>query len=195
MLPFRGCAKVPASERPRASWRFIESAPAFPRRRSVALNSEASRIMRHRSQRSFTVETKSGGRHRGTVIPSRVTVPIPPRPHVSWPPPAEPRAPIAEPRRILPSLIVPEALSVEPEPVPTAKDRPPPPCRGRARRAEPAVPEMVVEAAARPTVAIMAAASAPTCQPPASRPIRLEKPAAERPLGERWKRRLGRWAR
>ena len=148
--------------------------------------------MRNRSSRSFTVETKSGGRQR-PIIPHRAVAPVVSRPAVSWPPPAEPQAPAAEPRRILPNLIVTEALPDEVEPAAVVEERSVKPRRGRPLKAKPVEAEIEVEPLAEPAFEV--AAPAPTSQTPGPRPMHAGKQAATLPLGERWKRRLGRWAR
>lgn len=154
--------------------------------------------MRNRSPRSFTVEVKSGVRDQRTIIPHRAAVPTTPRPAVSWPPPAQPQAPAAEPRRILPSLIAPEPTQAESEPtefqperMQVPEERSPRPRRGRSPKAKPIVAEMAKE----PVVEI--AATAPALAPEASepKPLRFKKSPTALPSGERWKRRLGRWAR
>jgi hypothetical protein len=71
--------------------------------------------MRNRTPPSFTVETKSGGRHQHTFIPHRAVAPVVQRPAISWPPPAKPKVPSTEPRRILPSLIATEPTQAEAE--------------------------------------------------------------------------------
>src|ERR1700712_3406188 len=119
--------------------------------------------MRNRSSRSFTVETKSGGRQR-PIIPHRAAGPVVPRPAVSWPPPAEPQAPAAEPRRILPNLIVTEAPPDDAEPKPVAEERSVKPRRGRPPKAKPVEAEIDVEPLAEPAVEV--AAPAPTSQTP-----------------------------
>lgn len=152
--------------------------------------------MRNRSPRPFTVEVKSGGRDQRTMIPHRAAAPTPSRPAVSWPPPIEPRAPVAEPRRILPNLIVLEASSDEPELTLAEGEHLPRPRRGRSPKAKPVAAEMTEELIAEPTVepaAIVPALPAP--EVPESRPVRPTKQTPALPLGERWKRRLGRWAR
>ena len=159
--------------------------------------------MRNRTPPSFTVETKSGGRHPRTFIPHRAVAPVVPRPAVSWPPPAEPKALRAEPRRILPSLIAPEPLQVEPElaqvqpePMQVSAVRSPKPRRGRPPKAKPIAVKVVDEQIAGPAIQI---APAQLASPPAPRTLiaplaRIVKPSTTLPLGERWKRRLGRWS-
>ncbi|GJE31798.1 DNA-binding protein [Methylobacterium oxalidis] len=163
-------------------------------------------MSRSRVRRPFTVEVKSNGRQsHGLAIPSRV--PDPPRPtarlldeaslwlraerlpeHVS-------PAPEAEPRRILPSLLVAEAPEPAPEP-PVAKEPPLP--RVRRVKARPARapaadrPEPVVQAALdQPIVVPVPAGPAPE---PAQTPRRRNGPKLLPDLarGERWKRRLPR---
>lgn len=151
--------------------------------------------MRNRSRRPFTVEVKSGGRDQRTIIPHRAAAPVASRPRVSWPQPAEPQERAAEPRRILPSLIVPEASLDQPEPSPAAEERSAQPRRGRPRKAKPVVPGVAMEPLAMPAVEIAAPTSAPVSLYPEPSPVRKTKPSPALPLGERWKRRLGRWAR
>jgi hypothetical protein len=127
--------------------------------------------MRNRSRRPFTVEVKSGGRDQRTIIPRRAAATVASRPSVSWPQPAEPQERSAELRRILPSLIVPEASLDQPEPSPA------------------------MEPLAKPAVEIAATTSAPVSLYPEPSPGRTTKPSPALRLGERWKRRLGRWAR
>lgn len=153
--------------------------------------------MRNRTPRSFTVETKSSRRQR-TFIPHRAEALSATRPDVSWPVSAEPRAPAAEPRRILPSLIAPEASPDEPELAPAAEEHSPKPRRGRPPKAKPAAAEMAEEPIA--ALADELSAIAPTPMSGASEASQLWAPRATKlptilPLGERWKRRLGRWAR
>jgi hypothetical protein len=160
--------------------------------------------MRNRSPRSFTVENKSGGRDQRTFIPHRATTPAIPRPALSWPPPAEPKVPAVEARRILPSLIEAEPMQVEPDPAQVqpvreraSDERSSKPRRGRPPKAKPVAAATVEEPIAGTT---SKAAPAEPVSPPASRPpaaplVRTAKPAATLPLGERWKRRLNRWAR
>lgn len=160
--------------------------------------------MRNRTPPSFTVETKSGGRHQRTFIPHRATAAATPRPTVSWPPPAEPKVLSAEPRRILPRLIVPEPTQVEPEPaqvqperVQGSEERWPKPRRGRPPKAKPLAAEMVEEPIVRAAIQV---APAELASPSAPRTLiapltRTAKPSADLPIGERWKRRLGRWSR
>jgi hypothetical protein len=150
--------------------------------------------MRNRSPRSFTVETKSGGRQR-PIIPHRDTAPAAPRPLVFWPSAAEPKTPAPEPRRVLPNLIVPEPVPVEPEPADVAEDGLPKPRRGRPPKAKPVAAVVIEEPLAEPAVEIAAAAPATVPHVPMSRVVRNEKPLTVLPSGERWKRRLGRWAR
>lgn len=160
--------------------------------------------MRNRSSRSFTVENKSGGRNQRTFIPHRATAPAAPRPAVSWPSPAEPQAPTVEPRRILPNLIEAEPMQVEPEltqvqPVRerASKKGSSKPRRGRLPKAKPIATEVVEKpiagATRKSTPVEPVSPSAP--RTPAAPQVRTMKPATALPLGERWKRRLGRWAR
>ena len=151
--------------------------------------------MRNRSRRPFTVEVKSGGRDQRTIIPRRAAAPVASRPSVSWPQPAEPQERSAELRRILPSLIVPEASLDQPEPSPAAEERSAQPRRGRPRKAKPVVPGVAMEPLAKPAVEIAATTSAPVSLYPEPSPGRTTKPSPALRLGERWKRRLGRWAR
>ena len=151
--------------------------------------------MRNRSLRSFTVETKSGGRQR-PIIPHRAPAPAAPRPAVHWPSAAEPQAPAPEPRRILPSLIVPEASPDTLDQMPVTEELPPEPRRGRPPKAKPIAAEIVEELIPEPAVEVapeeLARTSAPQMQP--RQVIRITKAPAPLPPGERWKRRLGRWA-
>ena len=155
--------------------------------------------MRNRTPPSFTVETKSGGRHQRTFIPHRAVAPAIPRPAVSWPPPAEPRAPAAEPRRILPSLIMPEPVQAELEPTSVADEHALRPRRGRPPKAKPCVVEMTTEPITEPVIEIAPVqaglAPAPPLRTSAAPVMRATKPPAVLPPGERWKRRLGQWAR
>ncbi len=147
--------------------------------------------MRNRSSRSFTVETKSGGRQR-PIIPHRDTAPVVPRPQVFWPSAAEPKSPAPEPRRILPNLIEPEPVPVEPEPADVAEDGLPKPRRGRPPKAKLVAAEVVEEPIPKPAIEI-----APPAAPrmPIANVMRVAKTPATLPPGERWKRRFGRWAR
>lgn len=147
--------------------------------------------MRNRSSRSFTVETKSGGRQR-PIIPQRAPAAAAPRPAVHWPSATEPQAPVPEPRRILPSLIVAEAPPDEPELTPAAEERSAKPRRERPPKAKSVAPEFAMEPLAEPTHEI--AAPAPVPELSETRLVRATKLPAL-PIGERWKRRLGRWAR
>ena len=160
--------------------------------------------MRNRSPRSFTVENKSGGRNQRTFIPHRATAPATPRPAVSWPPPAEPQAPAAESRRILPNLIEAELAQVEAEPAPAqpermqvSAERSSKPRRGRPPKAKPVAAEMVEEPIAESTRNVVPVETVSPSAPriPATPLVRTVKPAAALPLAERWKRRLNRWAR
>ncbi|MCJ2144309.1 hypothetical protein [Methylobacterium sp. E-066] len=163
---------------------------------AVNLRLESVQPMLSRTRRSFSVEIKSAGRGQAAVIPSRVAPPAAKAPRLFRDPFAEPTAPPSEPRRILPSLIAPELRQFEPEPA--AKDRPQE-RRGRPRKASAA---MVATAAVEPVSAPPAPAAA-TAEPVArSQPTiaptltkRTAKSNAAIPPGERWKRRLGRWAR
>lgn len=149
--------------------------------------------MRNRSPRSFTVEVKFGGRDQRTIIPHRAPTLAASRPAVSWPPPAELQAPAAEPRRILPNLTVPEPTQVETERMQVSEE--PRPRRGRPPKVKPVPAEMAEEPIAEPAIEITASAPAPALEMPAPQPLRPTKPPSTLPLGERWKRRLGRWAR
>jgi hypothetical protein len=169
---------------------FVKPMLASSWRNLAAHTPEAHTTMRNRSPRSFTVETKSGGRQR-PIIPHRAVAPVAPRPAVSWPPPAEPYAATAEPRRILPSLITPEPMEAEPESVQGTEERSPKPRRGRPPTAKPIAAEVVKEPIAEPAVEVTPPAPAPQ----APRLARAVKPPAALSAGERWKRRLGRWAR
>jgi hypothetical protein len=160
----------------------------------VAFIPEARSIMRNRSPRSFTVETKTGGRQR-PIIPHRVAAVVTPRPSVSWPSITEPKTPAPEPRRILPSLIVPELAQAEPEQVSVAHEPPPRPRRGRPSKVKATVAEPAVEQIATSPIAVTSAAPAPAPYVAVPRQPRVPKPQATLPAGERWKRRLGRWAR
>lgn len=159
--------------------------------------------MRNHSSRSFTVENKSGGRNQRTFIPPRAAAPAAPQPAVSWSPPAEPQAPAAEPRRILPNLIEAEPAQVEPEPahvqterVRASEERTPKPRRGRPPKAKPIAAEMVEGPIAGTTskAAPVEPVSPSALRTPAAPLLRTVKPADALPLGERWKRRLGRWS-
>ena len=138
--------------------------------------------MHIRSRRSFTVETKSGGR-RQTDIPSRAPPPADRGPAAFRPLPAEPQASVAEPRRILPSLIVQEASLAEPEPTQRR--------RGRPRKAPQDVVEPVAESASKTVPALVTQVTEVRFAPAK----RAARPAAVLSPGERWKRRLGRWSR
>ena len=153
--------------------------------------------MRNRSSRSFTVETKFGGRQR-PIIPHRAIAPAALRPAVSWPPPAELKAPAAEPpRRILPSLIASEPTQLETDHMQVSEEPTPRLRRGRPPKAKPIAAEMVEELIPEPAVEVapeeLARTSAPQMQPP--QVLRVTRAPAALPPGERWKRRLGRWAR
>ena len=153
--------------------------------------------MRNRTPRSFTVETKSGSRNQRTFIPHRAEAPSAPRPTVSWPPPATLQAPAAEPRRILPSLIVPEASLNASEQTLVAEEISPRPRRGRLPKVKPIATEMVEEPIPEPAVEIapVEPAPPPATQTQPAQAIRVVKAPAALPPGERWKRRLGRWSR
>jgi hypothetical protein len=146
--------------------------------------------MRNRSSRSFTVETKSGGRQR-PIIPHRDTAPVVPRPQVFWPSAVEPKPPSSEPRRILPNLIVPEPVQVEPELTQIVENGSPKPRRGRPPKAKPVAAEVVEEPIPEPAIAI---APPPAPRMPIAPVMRVAKTPATLPPGERWKRRFGRWA-
>ena len=152
--------------------------------------------MRNRSSRSFTVETKSGGRQR-PIIPHRAIAPVALRPAVSWPPPAELKAPAVETRRILPNLIVPEPTQVEAERMQVSEETTPKPRRGRPPKAKPIAVEMIEKLIPERAVEFEpekpARTPAPRMQPP--QVARVAKAPAALPPGERWKRRLGRWSR
>ena len=152
--------------------------------------------MRNRSSRSFTVETKSGGRQR-PIIPHRAPAPMAPRPAVHWPSAAEPQAPAPEPRRILPSLIVPEASQGEPEPTKIAEEQSQRPRRGRPPKAKPIAAEMVEELIPERAAEVAPEKPARTPAPrmQSAQVISVTKAPAALPPGERWKRRFGRWAR
>ena len=156
--------------------------------------------MRSASRRSFTVEVKSTGRGRSTIIPTRVAAlgSPPPRPTLE-PVPASSDV-IAEKRRILPNLIVPEPLQVDPEPMSVAEDLPPRRPRGRPRKPRPDPILPVVEAVEVSETAEPALASLPLEREdnpvPAPTPRKLQaRPKLDLARGERWKRRLGRWSR
>lgn len=114
----------------------------------------------------------------------------------------EPPAPVPEQRRVLPSLIVPEVAESEVELIPAADEvrakRP----RGRPRKTAPAPCasfEDLVDVAPVPTLEVATAFQADVDHPivataPALRALQI-KPASNLAPGERWKRRLGRWAR
>lgn len=133
---------------------------------------------RNGSRRSFTVETKGGGRGRAT-IPSRGAEPARATSAVFRAAADEGEAPAIETRRILPNLITP-VPPVEPE-------LDPPPRRGRPRKTPTVAAEPVAATAPPP-------ASKPATVPP--RPVRRPTRVwAALPAGERWKHRLPRWAR
>lgn len=156
---------------------------------------EAFNIMRNRSPRSFTVETKSGGRHQRTFIPRRAETPVAPRPAVSWPPPAAPQVPAVESRRILPNLIVPESSPDALDQMPAAEELPPKPRRGRPPKAKPIAAELAEQPIAETTDEIAATEPAQVPEMSEPRPVQAMKAPPTLPLGERWKRCLGRWAR
>lgn len=152
--------------------------------------------MRNRTPPSFTVETKSGGRHQRTFIPHRVVAPVVQRPAIYWPPPAEPKVPSTEPRRILPSLIATEPTQAEAERVQVSEERLPRPRRGRPPKDKPVTAEAGEESTAGAAVEITPPeAASPSVQRTLIAPtMRTVKPSVVLPLGERWKRRLGRWS-
>lgn len=158
--------------------------------------------MRRDSRRSFTVEIKSTDRRHGTVIPRRSAPPAVTSPWFSTIVSSEPPASVPEQRRVLPSLIVSEAVEIEVELMPVADEirmkRP----RGRPRKTAPAscasfedladaAPAYPLSVAAVPLPVEDYAAAAPS---PALRSLNI-KPEPNLAPGERWKRRLGRWAR
>lgn len=151
--------------------------------------------MRNRAPRSFTVETKSGGRHQRTFIPHRAAAPASLRPAVSWPPPSEPQEPAAETRRILPNLIAAEPLQLAPEPTQVSEERLPKLRRGRPPKVKQVPAEMAEEPIAEPAAELAVAAPVPALDTFEVRPVRPAKSTPALPLGERWKRRLSRWAR
>ena len=153
--------------------------------------------MRNRSPRSFTVENKSGGRSQRTFIPHRTSAPAIPRPVVSWPQQVEQQALAVEPRRILPSLIAPEPEQVEPERIPVSEEHSPKQRRGRPPKAKPVAAETVEKPIASATIQVAPAEPTPPAAPrmPIATLKRTVKPSVDLPIGERWKRRLGRWAR
>ena len=148
--------------------------------------------MRNHSPRSFTVEVKSGGRDQRTIIPHRAAAPVASRPLVSWPAAAEPQAPAPEPRRILPNLIMPEVSSTSWG----LRQSPRSLLPGRSVIGRPRPSRWCVRwpwSRSRSLLSRLPPFLA-TAPAPAPRQLRAEKETAL-PLGERWKRRLGRWAR
>jgi len=158
--------------------------------------------MRRDSRRSFTVEIKSTDRRHATIIPRRSTPPAVTSPWFSTIVSPDPPAPVPEQRRVLPSLIVPEAAELEVELVPVADEirmkRP----RGRPRKTAPApcasFEDLADAAPASPpsvaAVPLSAEDYAVAAFAPALRSLKI-KPEPNLAPGERWKRRLGRWAR
>lgn len=157
--------------------------------------------MRRDTRRSFTVEIKSTDCRHATNIPHRVVPPAVAQPWCSPAAPSEPPVAIPEQRRILPSLIILEAAEIERELAPVVETQVKRP-RGRPRKATPiscASLEDLVEAAPIQTPAVVAVPQVdenhPAAPPtPVLRSLRI-KAGANLPLGERWKKRLGRWAR
>lgn len=93
--------------------------------------------------------------------------------------------------------VEPEAAQVQPVRERASEEWPSKPRRGRPPKAKPVAAATVEEPIAGTT---SKAAPAELVSPPASRTptapqIRTAKPGATLPLGERWKRRLNRWAR
>lgn len=158
--------------------------------------------MRRDSRRSFTVEIKSTDRRHATIIPRRSAPPAVASSWFSTVVSPEPPASVPEQRRVLPSLIVPDAAEIEVELIPVADEicmkRP----RGRPRKTAPApyasfedladaTPAYPLSVAAVPLLVEDYAAAALS---PALRSLKI-KPELNLAPGERWKRRLGRWAR
>ena len=158
--------------------------------------------MRRDSRRSFTVEIKSTDRRHATIIPRRSAPPAVASSWFSTVVSPEPPASVPEQRRVLPSLIVPDAAEIEVELIPVADEirmkRP----RGRPRKTAPApyasfedladaAPAYPLSVAAVPLLVEDYAAAALS---PALRSLKI-KPELNLAPGERWKRRLGRWAR
>lgn len=151
--------------------------------------------MRNRSPKSFTVEIKSSGRNQRTIIPHRAVAPAALQQAVSYPPRTKPELPVAEPRRILPSLIVSEALPEELQPAPASAERSAQPRRGRPRKVKPIVAEADAEPIAERIIEFAPAEPAQALRTPHTPMMRATASPVVLPLGERWKRRLGRWAR
>lgn len=158
--------------------------------------------MRRDSRRSFTVEIKSTDRRHATIIPRRSAPPAVTSPWFSTVVSPEPPAPVPEQRRVLSSLIVPEAAEIEVELMPVADETRVKRPRGRPRKTAPAPCasfEDLVDVAPVPTPELAAAFKGDVDHPvvataPALRALQI-KPASNLAPGERWKRRLGRWAR
>jgi hypothetical protein len=158
--------------------------------------------MRRDSRRSFTVEIKSTDRRHATIIPRRSAPPAVTSPWFSLVVSPEPPTPVPEQRRILPNLIVPEAAEIKIELMPGADETRVKLPRGRPRKTAPApcasfedlaeaAPAFPSSVAAVPLVAVDHAVAAPT---PALRSLKIRTGPVLAP-GERWKRRLGHWAR
>jgi hypothetical protein len=152
--------------------------------------------MRNAGRRSFTVEVKTAGRRNATFIPTRVAAPPTPSPRSAPLSSPVPSAPVVEKRRVLPSLIVPEVLQIEPETAPVFQEQSVRRPRGRPRKPQAiqAAPPTAPEADALPLPPLT---SVEHIQASARPPRRSKADAAlELPRGERWKaRRLGRWSR
>ena len=158
--------------------------------------------MRRDSRRSFTVEIKSTDRRHATIIPRRSAPPAVASSWFSTVVSPEPPASVPEQRRVLPSLIVPDAAEIEVELIPVADEicmkRP----RGRPRKTAPApcasFEDLADAAPASPpsvaAVPLPVENYAVAALAPALRSLKI-KPEPNLAPGERWKRRLGRWAR
>lgn len=152
--------------------------------------------MRNAGRRSFTVEVKTAGRRNATFIPTRVAAPPTPSPRSAPLPLPAPSAPIVEKRRVLPSLIVPEVLPIEPETASVLEGQPMRRPRGRPRKPQ-TIQAAPADASEVDTLLVPPATPVEPMQA-LVRPPRRSKaaPVAELPRGERWKaRRLGRWSR
>ncbi len=153
-------------------------------------------LMRNAGRRPFTVEVKNAGRGNATFIPTRVATPPKPSPRLALLTSPAPSAPIVEKRRVLPSLIVPEVLPIEPETAPILEEQ-----RARRPRGRPRKPQTILTAPADAseanTLLVPPATPVEPMQTSLRPPRRLKAaPVAELPRGERWKaRRLSRWCR
>lgn len=184
------------------SGKLSTSDPEFPistqSRPTIASFRKFQQSMKRSSvRRSFAVEVKSSGRRNAVTIPSRASVPAPsPKQSLAWPdlleqPPEAASVQAAEPRRILPSLIVPEPPQMEPDPAPAPEARLPRVRRVKASR--PRVEDPPSEIFAQAPAAPLPAVAAPAVTTLVRRAPRKDEPALA--LGERWKRRLPRWSR